>query len=146
MHPAQGADDHRTVQQILRDDILQGAGPQDLAALDDDRARADLGQLGQDVRADEDGLALRREHLEQFAQLDPRVGSESGTYPTMRCAVSGSSTTETPSTKASPLVGSSSVARMRMVVLLPAPLGPTKPKISRDPKAKETSSTARVAP
>src|SRR5206468_12415588 len=42
--------------------------------------------------------------------------------------------------------GSSRVARMRMVVVLPAPLGPTKPKICPVVKANEMSSTAFVRP
>ena len=38
--------------------------------------------------------------------------------------------TSKPATRAVPAVGDSSVARMRSVVVLPAPLGPRKPKIS----------------
>ncbi len=48
--------------------------------------------------------------------------------------------------EASPPVGSSSEARMRMVVLLPDPLGPTKPKICPDSNEKEMPSTAFVGP
>jgi hypothetical protein len=44
--------------------------------------------------------------------------------PSRRRTRSGSSTTENPSTSASPYVGSSSVARIRMLVVLPAPFGP----------------------
>ena len=42
----------------------------------------------------------------------------------------------------SPSSGRSSVAQIRMVVVLPAPLGPMKPQISPGCTAKETSSTA----
>src|SRR5436190_22718826 len=63
-----------------------------------------------------------------------------------RRASSGSCTTETPSIDASPLVGSSSVARMRMVVVFPAPFGPTKPMTSPDWKENEMPSSAVVRP
>src|SRR6185369_13202143 len=42
--------------------------------------------------------------------------------------------------------GSSSVASMRMVVVFPAPFGPTKPMTSPDENANETPSTATVFP
>src|SRR3954470_16459735 len=48
--------------------------------------------------------------------------------------------------KASPAVGSSSVARMRMGVVLPAPLGPTKPKICPVVNTKERLSPLLVRP
>ena len=46
--------------------------------LDDDHAVADLGQLGEDVRADEDRLALPASSLEQLAQLDAGARVEAG--------------------------------------------------------------------
>src|SRR4051812_49543862 len=46
----------------------------------------------------------------------------------------------------SPEVGRSRVARNRIVVLLPAPLGPMKPKISPLPMEKLRSSTATKSP
>src|SRR5580698_2334413 len=45
-----------------------------------------------------------------------------------------------------PLVGDSSVVSMRMVVVLPAPFGPRKAKISPDATSKEMSSTALKSP
>src|SRR5436305_9768579 len=47
---------------------------------------------------------------------------------------------------ASPPDGSSSVASMRMVVVLPAPFGPTKPITSPAAKENEMPSTATVLP
>src|SRR5580698_9593839 len=45
-----------------------------------------------------------------------------------------------------PLVGDSSVVSMRMVVVLPAPFGPRKAKISPAATSKEMSSTALKSP
>src|SRR3954468_11581924 len=47
---------------------------------------------------------------------------------------------------ASPLVGSSRVASMRMVVVLPAPFGPTNPITSPEAKENEMPSTATILP
>ena len=58
----------------------------------------------------------------------------------------GSAVTEKPATRPSPEVGLRSVARNRMVVLLPAPLGPMKPKVSPLPIVKLRSSTAMKSP
>ena len=44
-----------------------------MALFDKDRRITNLGQLGQDVRTDQDRLALRCEHAQQFAQLDARA-------------------------------------------------------------------------
>ena len=44
--------------------------------------------------------------------------------------ISGSSTTSKPATSAVPLVGRKIVDRHRKAVVLPAPLGPKRPKIS----------------
>src|SRR5262249_19681776 len=51
-----------------------------------------------------------------------------------------------PSISIAPPVGSSTPRTMLMVVVLPAPLGPSRPTISRAPTANETPSTATVAP
>src|SRR5579884_80157 len=54
--------------------------------------------------------------------------------------------TSRPPTRASPSVGASSPQRMRMVVDLPAPLGPRKPKISPRATSSVTWSTAMNSP
>src|SRR5580658_1779315 len=59
---------------------------------------------------------------------------------------SGCVATSKPCTVARPELGASSPHRMRMVVDLPAPLGPRKPKISPGATSKETRSTARKSP
>src|SRR5512143_1331386 len=64
---------------------------------------------------------------------------------TRRTAI-GSAVTECPATRPSPDVGRRSVAKKRMVVLLPAPLGPMNPKISPLPMEKESPSTAKKFP
>src|SRR5271157_3176011 len=64
---------------------------------------------------------------------------------TRRTAI-GSAVTECPATRPSPDVGRRSVARKRMVVLLPAPLGPMNPKTSPLPMEKESPSTATKSP
>src|SRR3954469_22799133 len=64
---------------------------------------------------------------------------------TRRTAI-GSETTEKPATRPSPEVGRKRVARNRIVVLLPAPLGPMKPKTSPLPIVKLRSSTATKSP
>src|SRR5262245_34866474 len=53
---------------------------------------------------------------------------------------------EMPFRNTSPSVGSSIVAMIRMVVVLPAPLGPTNPNTCPPSKANEMSSTATVLP
>src|SRR6185295_11381136 len=52
--------------------------------------------------------------------------------------------TSKPASFAEPLVGAMKQVRMRMVVDLPAPLGPRKPTISPFPTWKVSSSTART--
>ena len=59
-------------------DLRHRAGTQELAAFDDDRAVGHLGQLGEDVRADEDRLALVGQRTQQFAELDTGAGVEPG--------------------------------------------------------------------
>src|SRR5215471_1939321 len=66
--------------------------------------------------------------------------------PMTRRTAMGSATTEWPATRPSPDVGRSKVARNRIVVLLPAPLGPMKPKTSPLPIVKLRSSTATKSP
>src|SRR5437867_12931304 len=60
--------------------------------------------------------------------------------------VSGSAATSCPPTLALPLEGASRPQRILMVVDLPAPFGPRKPKISPGRTVKETWSTATKAP
>src|SRR4051794_34386049 len=57
-----------------------------------------------------------------------------------------SATTSRPATRALPASGSSSVARMRTVVVLPAPLGPRTPRTVPGATARSTPSSARVGP
>src|SRR3954451_1769314 len=57
-----------------------------------------------------------------------------------------SATTSRPATRALPASGSSSVARMRTVVVLPAPLGPSTPSTVPGATASSTPSSARVGP
>src|SRR3989304_4077787 len=65
----------------------------------------------------------------------------------MRCFTpSGSAETSMPPTRAVPDVGASSPHSMRIVVDLPAPLLPRKPKISPRATSNDTSSTATNAP
>src|SRR5690606_14002290 len=56
----------------------------------------------------------------------------------------GLAVTSWPQMNAWPLLGSSSVASMRMVVVLPAPLGPRKPNTSPGLTSKLTPSTATM--
>src|SRR5437879_143110 len=57
-----------------------------------------------------------------------------------------SAATSKPATRAVPPLGRSTVHRMRMVVVLPAPLGPSRPKISPGRASKLTWSTAYTSP
>ena len=59
---------------------------------------------------------------------------------------SGSRATSMPATKARPALGRNRPQRMRMIVDLPAPLGPRKPMISPRGDAKLTWSTATKSP
>ena len=56
-----------------------------------------------------------------------------------------SSTTSKPKIRASPLVGSSSVVRILISVVLPAPLGPSSPKNSPGATSRSTPSSAVTA-
>src|SRR5512138_1459523 len=64
----------------------------------------------------------------------------------LRFTASGSAPTSMPRTRALPEVGRSSPHSMRMVVDLPAPFAPRKPKISPSFTAREMPSTALKAP
>src|SRR3954452_14620923 len=65
----------------------------------------------------------------------------------MRARSAGASeTTSRPATRALPASGSSSVARMRTGVVLPAPLGPSTPSTVPGATASSTPSSARVGP
>ncbi len=57
-------------------------------------------------------------------------GTVSGRYPTRRRTSRDCSMTSNPATRAIPLVGGMYPARMRIVVVLPAPFGPRNPTIS----------------
>src|SRR5688500_9176912 len=67
-------------------------------------------------------------------------------YPMWSLTASASRTTCFPMTQASPPVGSITPVNSRIVVVLPAPSGPTRPKISPCPTSKVRSVTARIAP
>src|SRR5580658_8178610 len=69
-----------------------------------------------------------------------------GTQPTWARTAIGWAVTSSPATRAVPPVGRSSVSRMRMVVVLPAPFGPSRPKISPRPTSKLAPSSALVVP
>src|ERR1700691_939965 len=78
-----------------------------------------------------------------------RSGSEVrawGMTPITRLTSSGSLATSKPATNALPLVMGTRVVIMRMSVLLPAPLGPSRPKISPSATEKLTPLTASKAP
>ena len=66
--------------------------------------------------------------------------------PMTRRTESGSFATSKPATIARPLVMGTRVVIMRMSVLLPAPLGPSRPKISPSLTAKLTPLTASNVP
>ena len=61
-------------------------------------------------------------------------------------AAAGSAVTSMPSTVTRPAVGTRLVARMRSVVVLPAPLGPSRPKMRPGAHVKLIPSTARNSP
>src|SRR4051812_45228462 len=66
--------------------------------------------------------------------------------PMARRTLSASATTSAPATRAEPPDGGRSVVSMRMRVDLPAPLGPSMPKISPSPTVNEMPSTAVKSP
>src|SRR6185503_20058470 len=66
--------------------------------------------------------------------------------PSARLAASGSRARSRPAIVTRPEVGFSSPAMMRMVVVLPAPLGPRKPWISPAATSRLTPSTAVKSP
>jgi hypothetical protein len=67
-----------------------------------------------------------------------------GTTDSRLRAVTGSAATSTPATLAVPDVGSTRVVRTPIVVVFPAPLGPSRPKTSPRSTANEIPSTAFV--
>src|ERR1700733_15002385 len=69
-----------------------------------------------------------------------------GITPMLLRTALGSRITSYPATVAVPLVGGTNVVSMRISVLLPAPFGPSKPKISPLCTVKLTLSTASSAP
>src|SRR5687767_3267004 len=66
--------------------------------------------------------------------------------PTLFRAARGSTSTERPSTNASPASGRSRVESMRIVVVFPAPLGPMKPKTCPRSSENERFDTATTGP
>src|SRR5262245_36115017 len=67
-------------------------------------------------------------------------------YPTSRLTRPLSRVQSTPAMRARPLVGRSWPTRMRIVVVLPAPLGPTKPRIWPRPSSRDRPSRAVKSP
>src|SRR5256885_10614829 len=63
-----------------------------------------------------------------------------------RLTSAASPTTSTPATRALPAVGGRRVQRMRTVVVLPAPFGPRKPKISPGAMNRSIPRTASTPP
>src|SRR5437870_8552267 len=78
--------------------------------------------------------------------ISPGTADDSGTYPTRRRAPTGSATASTPSTSTRPAEGRRYPVITRMVVVLPAPLGPSSPRTSPAAMSKLTSSMARTRP
>ena len=70
----------------------------------------------------------------------------SGSTPSERRTASGSASASMPSTWMLPASGRMSVYSMRSVVVLPAPLGPSRPVISPSRALNDTPCTARTAP
>ena len=68
------------------------------------------------------------------------------TMPISRRTAAGSLAMSCPPMVALPPLGVRSVQSMEIVVVLPAPLGPRKPKISASPTSKEMPSTAVISP
>src|SRR5439155_9328471 len=59
-------------------DVADAPGPQELATVDDADRGAHLGELGEDVAADQDRLAHATQLAEDLAHLDPRPGIQPG--------------------------------------------------------------------
>src|SRR5580700_5102406 len=72
------------------------------------------------------------------------TGGDSGRYPMRRLTSMGFSSTSKPATVTEPAVGGRKHVRTRIVVVLPAPLGPRKPTIWPFSTSKEMLSTATV--
>ena len=76
----------------------------------------------------------------------PRHATSCITWPMRRRTSPGSRMTSNPQTRAVPSFGASSVVSMRIVVVLPAPFGPSSPKTSPRSTRRSRQSTARCAP
>src|SRR5271167_1640831 len=70
----------------------------------------------------------------------------SGRYPTRRRVSSECSATSRPPINARPEVGGKNPVKIRIIVVLPEPFGPSSPMISPFSTLNETWSTARVGP
>jgi hypothetical protein len=72
--------------------------------------------------------------------------SSCGTYPISLRTSIGWAAASTPKTATVPSSGFSRVVSIRMVVVLPAPLGPSRPNVSPAAICRSTPSTARWVP
>src|ERR1700722_13474611 len=64
----------------------------------------------------------------------------------LRCTAAASRTTSWPATRAAPRSGIDSVVRMRIAVVLPAPFGPSMPRIAPAGTSRSSPSSASVVP
>jgi len=94
------------------------------------------------------GTSFRRARSVRYSSTLRSSGNGlfSGMYAMWRLASAGSSATDTPQIAARPDVPAIVPARIRMVLDLPAPLGPRKPTISPGATEKVRSSTAVSEP
>ena len=77
---------------------------------------------------------------------EPSTETACGTYPMARRTPTASVVMEKPATRASPDVGGNSVVSILIVVVLPAPLEPSKPKTSPALTERVRASTAVNVP
>ena len=89
-------------------------------------------------------LAVKRRNSNGF--MSPYNGAPSGKYPKFLRANNPFSETSCPHNRTVPEVGERKPVIIRMVVDLPAPLGPRKPRTSPRCTLKETESTAWIKP
>ncbi len=80
------------------------------------------------------------------ADISPYKATSCGTTPMLSLTLSGCSRTEWPATVALPAVGARRQESMEIVVVLPAPFGPSREKISPCRTAKLTPLTASRSP
>src|SRR5262249_9785399 len=94
------------------------------------------------------GTSNRRANSHTFSRPVSCASAEScwGTYPIDLRTSMARPRTLSPNTLAVPWSGWSRVARMRMVVVLPAPFGPSSPKTSPAPTSNPTPSSAWTGP